>query len=134
MTNSEIQKLLENQRAFYQTGSTIPVSFRVAQLKKLHAAVAAHEAAIARALQEDLGKSPFEGFMCETGLVLSELSFLIRNTKRLARGKTVPTPLAQFPSRSFTQPVPYGSTRIMSPRNYPFLLTLEPLADAIAAR
>ena len=53
MTNSEIQKLLENQRAFYQTGSTIPVSFRVAQLKKLHAAVAAHEAAIARELEEN---------------------------------------------------------------------------------
>lgn len=133
MTNSEIQNLLKNQRAFYQTGATISVAFRIAQLKKLHAAVAAHEAAIARALQEDLGKSPFEGFMCETGLVLSELSFLIRHTERLARGKTVPTPLAQFPSRSFTQPVPYGSTLIMSPWNYPFLLTMEPLADAIAA-
>lgn len=133
MTNSEIQNLLKNQRAFYQTGATIPVAFRIAQLKKLYAAIAANEAAIAQALQEDLGKSAFEGFMCETGLVLSELSFLIRNTKRLARGKTVPTPLAQFPSRSFTQPVPYGSTLIMSPWNYPFLLTMEPLADAIAA-
>ena len=133
MTNSEIQNLLENQRAFYQTGATIPVAFRIAQLKKLYAAIAANEAAIAQALQEDLGKSTFEGFMCETGLVLSELSFLIRHTRGFARAKTVPTPLAQFPSRSFIQPVPYGNTLIMSPWNYPFLLTMEPLADAIAA-
>lgn len=133
MTNSEIQNLLENQRAFYQTGATIPVAFRIAQLKKLYAAIAANEAAIAQALQEDLGKSAFEGFMCETGLVLSELSFLIRHTRGFARAKTVPTPLAQFPSRSFIQPVPYGNTLIMSPWNYPFLLTMEPLADAIAA-
>ena len=133
MTNSEIQNLLENQRAFYQTGATIPVAFRIAQLKKLYAAIAANEAAIAQALQEDLGKSTFEGFMCETGLVLSELSFLVRHTRGFARAKTVPTPLAQFPSRSFIQPVPYGNTLIMSPWNYPFLLTMEPLADAIAA-
>lgn len=133
MTNSEIQNLLENQRAFYQTGATIPVAFRIAQLKKLYAAIAANEAAIAQALQEDLGKSAFEGFMCETGLVLSELSFLIRHTRGFARAKTLPTPLAQFPSRSFIQPVPYGNTLIMSPWNYPFLLTMEPLADAIAA-
>ena len=133
MTNSEIQNLLKNQRAFYQTGATIPVAFRVAQLKKLYAAIRANEATIAQALQEDLGKSPYEGFMCETGLVLSELSFLIRHTKRLSRAKTVPTPLAQFAAHSFTQPVPYGNTLIMSPWNYPFLLTMEPLADAIAA-
>ena len=133
MTNLEIQNLLENQRAFYQTGATIPVSFRVAQLKKLYAAIRANEASIAQALQQDLGKSAYEGFMCETGLVLSELSFLIRHAKGLARAKTVPTPLAQFPAHSFTQPVPYGNTLIMSPWNYPFLLTMEPLADAIAA-
>ena len=43
------------------------------------------------------------------------------------------TPLAQFASHSYRQPVPYGNTLIMSPWNYPFLLAMEPLADAIAA-
>ncbi len=71
--------------------------------------------------------------MCETGLVLSEISYMIRHTKKLAKRKTVHTPLAQFASHSFRQPVPYGNTLIMSPWNYPFLLTMDPLADAIAA-
>ena len=71
--------------------------------------------------------------MCESGLALTEISYMIKHTRKLARPKTVRTPLAQFASHSFTQAVPYGNTLIMSPWNYPFLLTIDPLADAIAA-
>ena len=133
MTNHEIQSLLEKQRAFYRSGTTLPVSFRLEQLKKLYAVIQKYEVQIHDALTADLGKSHYEGFMCESGLVLSEISYMLRHTKKLARRKTVHTPLAQFASHSFKQPVPYGNTLIMSPWNYPFLLTLDPLADAIAA-
>ena len=133
MTSVEIQNLLERQRAYYKSGATIRVDFRIAQLRKLYAAVKEREAEINAALTADLGKSAFEGFMCETGMVLTELSYMIRHTRKFARRKTVSTPLAQFASHSFKQPVPYGNTLIMSPWNYPFLLTLDPLADAIAA-
>ena len=133
MTNQEIQSLLEKQRAFYRSGATIPVEFRIKQLKKLYATVQKYQTEINDALTADLGKSHYEGFMCESGLVLSEISYMIRHTRRFARRKTVYTPLAQFASHSFKQPVPYGNTLIMSPWNYPFLLTIDPLADAIAA-
>ena len=58
---------------------------------------------------------------------------MLRHVGRLARERTVSTPLAQFAARSFRRPSPYGGTLIMSPWNYPILLTLSPLADAIAA-
>ena len=133
MTSHEIQNLLERQRRFYQSGVTIPASFRIEQLKKLYCVVKKYEIEINDALKQDLGKSHYEGFMCESGLVLSEISYMIRHSRKFARRKTVYTPLAQFASHSFKQPVPYGNTLIMSPWNYPFLLTLDPLADAIAA-
>lgn len=133
MSNEQIRSLLEKQRAYYKSGVTIPVGFRIAQLKKLYAAVKKYETEINDALKEDLGKSHFEGFMCESGLVLSEISYMIRHTRKFAKRKTVWTPLAQFASHSFKQPVPYGNTLIMSPWNYPFLLAMDPLADAIAA-
>jgi len=133
MTNEQISNLLEKQRAYYKSGVTIPVKFRIGQLKKLYDIIQKYEREVSDALTADLGKSPYEGFMCEIGLVLSELSYLIRHTKRFAKRKRVRTPLAQFPSRSFQQPIPYGNTLIMSPWNYPFLLAMEPLADAIAA-
>ena len=133
MTNEEIQVLLNKQRKFYKSGATIPVDFRIKQLKKLYATVKKYQTEINDALTADLGKSHFEGFMCESGLVLSEISYMIRHTKKFAKRKTVYTPITNFASHSFKQPVPYGNILIMSPWNYPFLLTIDPLADAIAA-
>ena len=128
-----IDEILQRQRAFFQSGATLDVDFRIRALKKLRGAVDRYEKEISAALTADLGKSDLEGFMCETGLVRSELSYMIRHTRRFAREKTVYTPLAQFASRSFRKPSPYGNVLIMSPWNYPFLLTIDPLADAIAA-
>ncbi len=129
----DIQQLVERQRRFFQTGATLPVTFRVEMLKRLRDAVDRRQGDIAAALAADLGKSGYESFLCETGLVRSELNYMIRHAARLAGERTVPTPLAQFAARSFRKPSPYGNTLIMSPWNYPVLLTLDPLADAIAA-
>lgn len=133
MTRTDIENLLQRQRSYYKSGATIPVKFRIEQLKRLYAAVKKYEAEVNDALKADLGKSCYEGFMCESGLVLSEISYMIRHTRKFAGRKTVYTPLAQFASHSFRQPVPYGNTLIMSPWNYPFLLSIDPLVDAIAA-
>lgn len=133
MTAEEIKQILEKQRTFFYTGATLSVDYRLHALRRLKACILRHEAEINHALKEDLGKSPFESYMCETGLVLSELTYMIRHVRRFSKEKTVRTPLAQFHSRSFKKPSPYGVTLIMSPWNYPFMLTLEPLVDAIAA-
>ena len=128
-----IHEIVEAQRKFFRTGATLPVSFRLEMLRKLRDAVDQYEDGITKALAADLGKSGYESFMCEIGLVRSEISYMIRHTGWLSREHTVWTPLAQFASRSFQKPSPYGNTLIMSPWNYPVLLTLDPLADAIAA-
>ena len=133
MTRDEIQNLLKKQRTYYKSGVTIPVKFRLEQLRNLYASIKRHESEIHDALTADLGKSHYEGFMCESGMVLSEITYMIRHTRHLAKRKTVATPLAQFASHSFVQPVPHGNTLIMSPWNYPFLLSMDPLVDAIAA-
>ena len=128
-----IHEIVESQRRFFRTGATLPVSFRRKMLRRLLDAVNRREAEIGAALAADLGKSGYESFMCETGLVRGEISWMLRHVGRLARERTVSTPLAQFAARSFRRPSPYGGTLIMSPWNYPILLTLSPLADAIAA-
>lgn len=129
----EIQEILERQRRYFQSGATLPVEFRVEMLKRLREAVQSHEGEIAEALKADLGKGDFESYMCETGMVLSELSYMIRHTPRFAAKRRARTPLAQFAASSYQLPGPYGNTLIMSPWNYPFLLTIDPLAAAIAA-
>ncbi len=133
MKITDIDEILASQRKYFRSGATLPVKFRVDMLKQLYAAVKSHEEEIAKALTADLGKSSFEGFMCETGMVLSEISYMIKNTAKFAKEQSVRTPLAQFSARSYKKPSPYGNVLIMSPWNYPFLLTLSPLANAIAA-
>ena len=133
MTEQEIKDLVTRQRKYFQTGATLPVSVRVDALKRLYGVISGCEKEIHTALKRDLGKSGFESYMCETGLVLEEISYMLKHIHRFSREKNVRTPLAQFHSRSFKKPSPYGVTLIMSPWNYPFMLTLSPLVDALAA-
>lgn len=133
MNQQEIQSIIQTQRAFFDSGATLPVDSRIQALKKLQSCILRYEEEIGEALKQDLGKSSYESYMCETGLVLSEISYMLRHVRSYAREKRVRTPLAQFHSRSFKKPSPYGVVLIMSPWNYPFLLTLDPLVDAIAA-
>lgn len=128
-----ISEQLQKQKAYFQAGNTLPIDFRLKMLRRLYREIQSREEAICQALAQDLGKSDYESYMCEVGLTLSEISYFLRHTRRLSREKTVWTPLAQFAARSYRKPAPYGNTLIMSPWNYPFLLTLEPLSAAIAA-
>ena len=133
MDKKEITNLIDAQRTFFATGSTLNADYRITALRKLKNCIKAHEQDIMNALRTDLGKGSQESYMCEVGLTLSEISYMLSHTRRFMREKTVATPLAQFASRSYVKPSPYGTVLIMSPWNYPFLLTMEPLVDALAA-
>ena len=133
MTEQEIRTILRRQREYFATGATLSREFRAKQLGKLKASLQCHETELNDALQQDLGKSRMESYMCEIGLTLSELTWMQKHLRGLMREKRVPTPLSQFAARSFRSPSPYGTVLIMSPWNYPVLLTLDPLIDAIAA-
>ena len=133
MTEQEIRTILSRQREYFATGATLSRKFRAEQLGKLKASLQRHETELNDALQQDLGKSRMESYMCEIGLTLSELTWMQKHLRGLMREKRVPTPLSQFAARSFRSPSPYGTVLIMSPWNYLVLLTLDPLIDAIAA-
>jgi len=133
MNAQQIEELVSLQRTFFETGTTLSLDFRLQSLKKLHDAILRMEPQINAALQSDLGKSATETYMCETGMTLSELSYMRRHLRRFAKDRHVLTPLAQFPSDSFVVREPYGVALIMSPWNYPFMLLMEPLIGALAA-
>ena len=131
MSNAE--QIVARQRAYFATGATLPTFFRRQALDALRASILRHENDINDALMQDLGKSPSETYMCETGMTLAELSYMRSHLSRWARRHHVLSPLAQFPSDSFTVREPYGVTLILSPWNYPFMLCMEPLIGALAA-
>ena len=132
-TEQAIQALLEQQRAHFFSGRTLPVQARIQALDQLEQAILDHEEDLYRSLQADLGKSRMEAFLCEISLTLSELRYVRRHVKGWSRRRPVLPSLAQFPGRCSVLPEPYGVVLILSPWNYPVLLTLEPLIGAIAA-
>lgn len=133
MTQTEIQTILQKQKEFFATGATLPVKARIAALKKIHTYIKTNEKEITDALTADLGKSALEGFMCEAGLVLGEISYLLKNIRRFARDEKKITCITNFAASTFVKKSPRGAVLIMSPWNYPFLLTMDPLVDALAA-
>ncbi|MCI8589604.1 MAG: aldehyde dehydrogenase [Clostridiales bacterium] len=133
MKEQEIARIITAQRQFFNKGITRTVDYRKKSLKRLQRTIVQYEREIFNALYADLGKGDYEAYMCEVALVLSEISFMLKHVNGLAKDQRVKTPLAHMASRSFVRPSPYGAVLIMSPWNYPFLLSLTPLIDALAA-
>lgn len=129
----EMQEIIRQQRTFFRSHVTLDVDYRLDALRRLRRALLKHEGRLCAALQSDLGKSEVESYMSEIGMVLASLRETISHLRGWARPRRVQAPLAQFPSSCWTMPEPYGVTLVMSPWNYPLLLTLDPLVSALAA-
>jgi len=129
----DVSGALIKMRSYFTSGATRSLAFRKEALKKLHHSIVENESGIAAALHADLGKSPFESYATETGMVLHEITSAIRNLSQWSRTKRVSSPLHQFPSSSFIMHEPYGLVLILAPWNYPFQLLMMPLVGAIAA-
>lgn len=133
MTKQEIDRITKLQKDYFLRGNTFDVSVRKNYLYNLRAAICENEGKICDALQRDLGKSARESYMCEIGLTLDELSYQIKHIDGFCKPVRVKTPISQFRAKSYRYPSPYGTVLILSPWNYPFLLSMEPLVEAIAA-
>ena len=131
--NRSIPELVKSQKAFFRTGTTLPVAWRKEQLRKLLDAVCKYEKPLFDALWKDLHKSGPESYLCETSIVKGEIRSAIRHLDRWARPKRVKTPITHFPARSRIIHEPLGTTLIVAPWNYPVNLLLNPLVGAISA-
>ena len=131
IVKSPIQTVIQQQRAFFQTGQTKSVDFRLAQLQQLKQAILEDRDAIVDAAKADLGRPPFEAYF--EIATLSEANLAIKKLKTWVKPRRVPTPVEQFPGSAWVQPEPLGVVLIIGPWNYPFQLMVSPLVGAIAA-
>lgn len=129
----QIQDTVQKQHEFFLSGKTLPVSYRKEALKKLYKAIKKYETELLDAMKTDLGKSASEAYMCEVGLTLSEISYTRSHLASWASPAHRLAPLTNFPAVQKILKDPFGVVLVMSPWNYPVLLTLGPLVAAIAA-
>lgn len=132
MTN-QYEELLASQRNFYQSGITQDVAFRKKMLRTLDKGLSDYKNALMEALEQDLGKPAYQSFVTEYMMLKEELRHTIPRLTFWAHTKRVCTPIYQFPAKSLIRPQPFGNVLIISPWNYPLLLTIDPLIAAMAA-
>ena len=132
-TKESIHNIVLKQREFFLSGITLDPKFRKEQLKRLKAAIIKNEQLIIDALKEDLGRCDAEAYFCDVGDVIMEINEYIKGVKKWNKPETHFSGLACFPS-IFTKvyKMPYGVSLIISPFNFPFLLSLGVLAASIA--
>ncbi|MBQ8564519.1 MAG: aldehyde dehydrogenase [Bacteroidaceae bacterium] len=125
--------LLKRQRLFYTEHITRELPYRLTALDRLREGIKDHEQELSDALYNDLGKSAFESYATEIGILLSEISYVQSNLRRWAADRWAFTPLTLFGSSSRVHYEPRGVVLIIAPWNYPLQLALSPLIGAIAA-
>jgi aldehyde dehydrogenase (NAD+) len=130
---TDLQKYLNKQKKFFETGKTKDLSFRIRQLRKLKKLLVDNEQLLIEEVHKDFQKSAFETYVTEIGLVITDINYAIKNVESWSKQQSVSTPLVNFPSKNFIITEPYGSVLIIAPWNYPILLSLQPLIGAIAA-
>jgi len=128
-----VKQLVAAQNEFFATQKTKEVAYRKKYLKKLQQEILDQEDAVCDALYADFKKPKFESLATETQLVLAELKHAIKNVKSWSESNRVGASLLNFPSKEWIQPEPYGKVLVISPWNYPFMLTMSPLIGALAA-
>ncbi|WP_251550580.1 aldehyde dehydrogenase [Neobacillus muris] len=127
------QELAAKQTAFFHTGKTKDLSFRLEALQKLRMSIKKNEKQLMEALRADLNKSEFDAYSAEIGFVLEELRFAIKNLNSWVKPQRVKTPITHIGSQSYIYSEPFGVALIIAPWNYPFQLAVAPLIGAIAA-
>ena len=132
-TKERVHEVFETQREYFLTGETLPVKFRLQQLKNLKEAIQKNEQKLIDALKEDLARDPFEAYLCDIGAVVMEINEYMKGLKKWNKPERHPSGLVSFPSTTTkVYKLPYGVSLIISPFNFPILLSLGVLAAAIA--
>ena len=132
-TKSEIHDILLSQREFFLSGKTLDINFRKEQLKKLRQVLVDNQKKLAEALYNDLGRSEAEAYFCDIGDTIMEINEYLKGIKKWNKPERHFSGLAAFPSiTTKVYKLPYGVSLIISPFNFPVLLSIGVLAAAIA--
>jgi len=128
-----LKDIVSEQKTYFKSGVSIPVTHRIELLKKLKSALLNRESKILEALYQDLGKPKIEAYLSEVLFLSQEIDLICKKLSSWLKPKKVGNPFYFMPAKSWYQLEPYGCTLILSPWNYPIQLSLSPLIGAVAA-
>ncbi|WP_337841702.1 aldehyde dehydrogenase family protein [Rheinheimera sp.] len=127
------QTPFQQQQQYFASGASRSLQWRRQQLQAMRQMLQNHQQEWQEALQQDLGKAPFESWLTEIAYLDAEIRHTLKQLKKWSKARRVKAPLMLWPSMAYVQPEPYGVMLIIGAWNYPLQLALGPLVPAIAA-
>ena len=129
----ELEKIINEQKLFFKTGLTNTEDFRKKALTTLKNSINKYKDEIIYALKMDLNKSSTESYISEIASAFAEIDFSLKNLSDWMKDTREITNMEAMPAKSFTRYEPLGVTLVISPWNYPFLLAINPIVNAISS-
>ena len=129
----DYRQVLEKQKAFFATGKTRNISFRIEQLNKLRQVVIEKHQDIEASLKKDLGKCEFEAFVTEVTAIIDDINNTVTHLESWVKPIEVASPPLFGQAESKIIYEPFGTVLILNTWNYPFVLCFKPLVGALAA-
>lgn len=129
----ELEKIINEQKIFLKTSLTNTEDFRKKALITLKNSIDKYKEEIIYALKMDLNKSSTESYISEIASAFAEIDFSLKNLSDWMKDTREITNMEAMPAKSFTRYEPLGVTLIISPWNYPFLLAINPIVNAISS-
>lgn len=130
---ADLASVFKSQQEYFNSGATLDLSTRRIFLERLLAAIKHFESEILEAIYNDLGRDATTGYITEINPTIKEIEDTISNFTTWADDQKASIPLVLAPAKGYIRHVPQGQILIISPWNYPFMLTMQPLVSAIAA-
>ena len=129
----DIPSVVRRLRDTFKTGRTKSIDWRRQQLKAMERLALENEQAIAAALEQDLGRKPFEAWLADIASVAGEAKDAAKNVRKWARRRYRMLEMSQLPGLGWVEYEPFGTVLIIGAWNFPFALTFGPAVGAIAA-
>lgn len=130
----DIAPTVQKLRKSFHTRELDPIENRIYELGKLYDAINENSELLIAALQKDFHRARLETTVCEISPLLAEIRHIINNLGKWAR----PSSPASVPFVPFAltgkkiERIPLGTVLVISAYNYPVLLSISPIAGAIA--
>jgi len=133
MSPNKLNQAIKEAKEAFRTGRTKDVRFRKKQLRQLLKLLEERKDEICQALKDDLNKPAFETTLCEYNLMRNDIYELLHLLDDFVKPESKGKSLLTFFDDVYVKNEPLGTVLVMGAWNYPLLLSLQPVAGAIAA-
>jgi coniferyl-aldehyde dehydrogenase len=130
----EVRDVFERQRSSFRQCAPLGLRKRMEALDLLLQSIVNHQGAIVEAVAADFGRrSARETQLLEIFPLVDEIRFVKRNLRRWMQPRSASANWQFLPSRTKIIYQPLGVVGVIGAWNYPVLLTLSPLVNALSA-